>query len=122
MFDENLSQDVWLSLLDSVPDEIVFCDLDHNIRFMNNFARKRYVGHSIDIGDSIFECHRQEESHRIIREGFDKLVAGEDEVFIYHNDRGVDTYLVAVRGKGRSLVGYYEWEKCPAGKKTQGTG
>ena len=46
------------AILDAYPYQIVFCDRNHIIRYMNKDARERYAG-KISVGDSIFGCHNQ---------------------------------------------------------------
>ena len=44
------------SILNALPYEIVFCDRNHTIQYLNKTAKQHY-GERIHIGDSIFNCH-----------------------------------------------------------------
>ena len=97
-------------ILDSVANEIVFCDIDHKIVYMNANALEKYKDSDVKVGDSILACHKKESSHKIIKEGLEKLKTGKNRVFIYKSSKtGENAYLVGVRDSGNQLLGYYEW-------------
>ena len=53
------------SILNALPYEIVFCDRNHTIQYLNKTAKQHY-GERIHIGDSIFNCHNQESKKKIM--------------------------------------------------------
>lgn len=57
---QNIGNEAVLSaILDAYPYQIVLCDRNHIIRYMNKNAAERYNGR-IAVGDSIFGCHRED--------------------------------------------------------------
>lgn len=99
---------MYKEILDSMVEPIVFCDLDHEIVYMNEAAIKKYDkrGDKNLLGSSIFDCHN-DESNRIIKEIFDKMLGGLDEQMISDNEK-VKVYMRAVRDETGQLLGYYE--------------
>jgi len=101
------STDVRLDyLLDSLKDAVVFCDLNHVIRYMNRAAHLRYAGRPAAVGRSIFDCHN-DESNAMIATIVERFLAGEDEVFL-SDRKGERVFMRAVRDEGGALIGYYE--------------
>ena len=77
---QNIGNEAVLSaILDAYPYQIVLCDRNHIIRYMNKNAAERYNGR-IAVGDSIFGCHR-EDTCRKIEAFLARADAGEDEMF-----------------------------------------
>ncbi len=102
-------QDIYLSILNSIQTEIVFCDVNHKVLFINDYAKEKYKDSNLKIGDSIFSCHKNGNSHKIIKESFSKLENGENKVFLYKSEKtGSDAYLIAIRDRNRDLLGYWE--------------
>ena len=101
------------SILDSWHKPVVFVDADHIIRYMNAPARTHYAKWGDVIGKDIFHCHN-EKSCQIIRESFQKLQNGEEEVLITSSEKH-RVYMRAVRDDGH-LIGYYERYELPVGK------
>ena len=64
------------SILNALPYEIVFCDRNHTIQYLNKTAKQHY-GERIHIGDSIFNCHNQESKKKIMN-FLEKADAGSD--------------------------------------------
>lgn len=108
---ENYKHDpnLFNAILNSIPTEIVAVDINHKIIYANQFARKKYSKTELKKGMSIFDCHKQEKSHKIIKEAFEKLEKGKDRVYIYTSDKkGQPVYLIAIRDQKGNLLGYYE--------------
>ena len=81
---QNIGNEAVLSaILDAYPYQIVLCDRNHIIRYMNKNAAERYNGR-IAVGDSIFGCHR-EDTCRKIEAFLARADAGEDEMFEANN-------------------------------------
>jgi len=97
------------TILDGLPGPVVFVDTDHIIRYMNTEGADQYEksgGYDL-IGQSIMDCHN-DNSCRIIREVFDRMVnEGLDDVELYRRP-GKIAYMTAVRDKNGELLGYYE--------------
>ena len=105
-----MNREIYEALLDTVLSPIVFVDNDHIIRFLNKAAKDRYYGkqgYSNLIGKSLFDCHNKE-SEKLTKTIHDKLMAGEDEVFLKLSDDNYRITVVAVRDHSRNLIGYYE--------------
>jgi DUF438 domain-containing protein len=98
--------DLLLKLLDSWNKPIVLVDTNHTIVYVNEPARKNFAKWGDIVGRSIFHCHN-EQSSRIIREVFEELENGLEEVLIADNERH-RVYMRAVRDKDGKLVGYCE--------------
>lgn len=98
------------SVIDQDNAHIVICDLAHTIIYMNPAAVERYKKHGDLLGKSIFSCHN-ERSVELIK----RVVAwfAEDKVHnkihtFYNEKENRDVYMVALRGEGGELIGYYE--------------
>ena len=111
-----ISHDTCLAILDTVNHAIVFVDNGHIIRYLNKAAAKRYYeqrGYSDIIGHSLLDYHGAA-SQAQIKEVYQRLQTGEDQISLGVNQYNELTTVVAVRDKDRSLLGYYEWfEKVP---------
>lgn len=98
------------AILDGLPEQMVFVDTAHIIRYMNGKAAEQYEkrgGYGL-IGQSVMDCHN-ENSCRIIREVFARMRdEGVDEEKIYERP-GKVVYMRAVRDKNGEMLGYYEW-------------
>ena len=95
------------AILDAYPYQIVFCDRNHIIQYMNKAAHNRYDGR-IGIGDSIFSCHNQDSCQKI--EAFlTRADAGEEEMFEAINPaRQEREFFTPVRDKQGNVIGYFE--------------
>jgi len=98
---------IYKAILDALDFEIVFVDTNHIIRFVNEFARKHYEekGFTNLVGKSIFDCHN-ENSKKLILEGFKKLNINERKVLLYENERFKE-YMIGVFDNS-NLIGYFE--------------
>jgi len=105
--------DLLRCLLDSWNKPVVLVDTNHIIVYVNEPARSTYAKWGDILGKSIFHCHN-EQSCKIIREVFEKLSTGQDEVQIAGNERH-RVYMRAVRDKDGKLVGYFERYDPPEG-------
>lgn len=105
-----MNREIYEALLDTVLSPIVFVDNDHIIRFLNKPAKDRYYrkqGYSDLIGKSLFDCHNKA-SEKLTKHIHDRLMAGEDEVFLKLSDDNYRITVVAVRDHSGNLIGYYE--------------
>lgn len=91
---------------------VVICGLDHTILYMNPAAIARYAnrGGSALIGKSLIDCHTPH-SAELIEKVLTWFAASPDHnrIFTFHNEKeNKDVYMVALRGGGGELIGYYE--------------
>ena len=100
------------SIIDTDRAQIVICDLDNTIVYMNPAAVKRYEkrGGANLIGRNLIDCHNPH-SRELIKRTIEWF--GEDAknniVFESHNEKdNRDVYTVAIRDKNGKLIGYYE--------------
>lgn len=100
-------------LADSLRQPLMFVDTDHIIRYLNKAASQRYKVPTTYIDRSIFDCHN-EKSCGIIRDAFEKLQAGAEEVRIGEDEEYLQ-YMRAVRDEDGTLLGY-----CPRLAPTTG--
>jgi hypothetical protein len=105
-----ISRDTYLAILDTINHPIVFVDTGHVIRYLNKPAMKRYYevrGYSDLIGKSLFDCHNEDSRKHIIAL-YERLQAGENEIFLKIGKFNEKITVIAVRETGGTLVGYYE--------------
>ena len=101
-------------IIDGNDKQIVICNLNHEIIYMNPIAVKQYEkrGGTALIGRSLLECH-SERSREIIKRNIeimknDKTV---NKIFETHSskpDTNDDVYFVGIRDEQGNLIGYYE--------------
>ena len=104
-------KELFKGILNSVPYPILFVDLNHIIRFMNKAAEYHYCterGLEPLLGQSLFNCHRQEKSHEIIRKTVEGFKTDAKEILLHVNDRNLRVYITPVKNENNELIGYYE--------------
>ena len=99
------------SIVDHDPNQIVICNLDHEIIYMNPKAVKDYEkwGGSRLIGKNLMNCHNSESQEKITKV-INWFQQSEDHNIIhtfYSQKHDWDVYMVALRSEGH-LIGYYE--------------
>lgn len=99
------------ALLDSCNFPFVFVDTDHIIRYVNKPAIKNYAKWGDIMGKSIFHCHN-EKSNQVIKECFEKLKNGTEEIMITDNAKH-RVYMRRVIDKNDNFIGYYERYEPP---------
>ena len=105
-----ISREIYLAILDTINHPIVFVDTDHVIRYLNKPAMNRYYemrGYSDLIGKSLFDCHNEDSRKHIIAL-YERLQAGENEIFLKIGKLNEKITVIAVRETDGTLVGYYE--------------
>ncbi len=100
------------SIVDQDRSQIVICNLDHVIIYMNPAAIAAYEkrGGAALIGRSLLDCHGPESVEKIqkVVDWFAKS-PDHNQVFTNHNDKdNKDIYMVALRDEAGELIGYYE--------------
>ena len=103
--------DFFKSIVDQDRDEIVICNLDHDILYMNPQAVKNYAkwGGAALVGKNLFNCHNPQSQEKI-RKVMEWFAASEDHNIVhtfYNAKHNEDVYMVALRAEGK-LIGYYE--------------
>src|SRR5271157_3066262 len=98
-------------IFDSWNESVVFVDTNHIIRYMNAPAKKHYAKWGDTLGKSVFDCHNQD-SCKIIRDGFSRLQNGEEEILFTDNEKH-RVYMRGVWDKKGKLIGYYERYELP---------
>lgn len=98
-------------ILDSLPNAIVYCDLDHVIRYMNPAAEHYYyelLDYENLLNKSLMDCHPPQAQTGILRlveamrQGAAETPLGTTSVNNYR------IYVVPVRDKSGELIGYLE--------------
>ena len=107
--------DFYKSIIDQDRNEVVICNLDNEIIYMNPEAVKNYAkwGGEKLIGRDLMSCHNPE-SREKMRKVLDWFAASEDHNIVhshYSEKRNTDVYIVALRKEGK-LIGYYEKHEC----------
>lgn len=100
------------SIVDQDPAQIVICDLNHTILYMNPSAIADYgkYGGAALVGRSVLDCHSPASKAKI-QEVLDWFAQDPSHniVFTSHSSsKNMDIYMVALRDGGGSLIGYYE--------------
>jgi hypothetical protein len=106
--------DIMRLILDNWNAPVIFADNEHIIRYMNSAAREHYARFGDVIGKSIFQCHNQKSGLKI-REIYDKLAGGEEEVLYADNEKH-RVYMRGVRNPQGELLGYCERYEAPLKK------
>ncbi len=95
------------AILDAYPYQVVYCDRNHIIRYMNRAAHQLYNG-KIGLGDSIFNCHNAD-SCRKIEAFLARADAGEEEMpEAVSLQKGEREFFTPVRNREGKVIGYFE--------------
>lgn len=105
-----MNMEILSAILNSMPEPVVFVDMEHVIRYMNKAAVERYKkrGQTDLVGNSILACHKTEKSRQFMIETLQMFVDGENERYISVTVDGYKVYMRAVRDPEGSVIGYYE--------------
>ena len=96
------------SVIDCDPAEIVICNTQHIVVYMNPAAVRKY---STDLtGKSIKDCHSQDSIDRInkVVKWFSLSTENNTMHTYYSEKENKDVYMVALRNGVGELIGYYE--------------
>ena len=99
------------AILDDLTEEVVFVDMEHVVRYMNQAARTHYAQAGDLVGHSIFECHSGSSVARI-KEILGQLQSGREQV-LYSANSERKVYMRAVRDHRGTMIGYYERRTPP---------
>lgn len=100
------------SLVDQEKREVVICDMDHRIVYMNPAACGRYSkwGGEALLGKSLLDCHnpKSRETIQYVLDWF-RADAAHNCVHTFYNEKeNKDVYMIALRNEQGDLIGYYE--------------
>ena len=100
------------SLVDQDRCDVVLCNLEHEIIYMNPAAIKDYVkwGGADLIGRSLLACHN-DKSKEMIKRVVDWFAADKDHNIVhtfFNEKQQKDIYMIALRAEDGHLIGYYE--------------
>ena len=99
------------AILESLKNPLLFCDLDHKVRYMNKAAVVHYKEGKNLLGESVLECHNAESRQHIL-DIFSEMKEGLEERLITDNSK-YRIYMRAVRDERGRLLGYYERYEPP---------
>ena len=102
------------TLLDSIRNPIVFCNMDDRMVYMNHAAEvhyKKWGGLKI-LGQSVMDCHKPE-SRKTIAEIKEQFRKDPDLIELLYSEKTENRiWMRAVRENGE-LIGYYERYERP---------
>lgn len=96
-------------IVDSWPTSILFCDMDHIIRYMNRAARQHYYqarNYQELIGTSVLQYHLPETREKILQLLEELKAGGGTKRMGTVRGEGYRVYLVPVRDDAGALIGY----------------
>jgi PAS domain-containing protein len=98
-------------LAERLPKEIVICDLNHTILYLNQTAREQYeprFGTDM-VGKNLLDCHNPR-SCSIIKEQLAYVLEhGLDSVLLTDRpDKKKKSYLTLIKNENGEAIGYYE--------------
>lgn len=100
------------SVLEADEQQIVLCDLEHTIIYMNPAAIKRYSksGGKNLIGKSLLDCHNEKSGILInnVISWFKESIEHNKIYTFYNTKENKDVYMIALRNDNGELIGYYE--------------
>lgn len=104
--------DFFKSIIDQDPMQIVICNLEHTILYMNPAAVRDYAkrGGEKLVGQSVLDCHG-EHAALMIQRVVDWFLASPENncIHTFFSEKGnADIYMVALRDENKKLIGYYE--------------
>ncbi len=100
------------SIIDEDKCEVVICDINHKIIYMNPAACEKYrkQGGAALVGSNLLDCHN-DKSGQIIIKVVDWFMSDKmhNRIYTFHSEKeNKDVYMVALRDEAGELIGYYE--------------
>lgn len=100
------------SIIDQDTSEVVICDLEHTIIYMNSAAVSVYAkeGGEELLGKCLLDCHSPR-SVEMIKKVVNWFAASKENNSVhtfYSEKANKDVYMVALRNEDSELIGYYE--------------
>ncbi|MBQ1818278.1 MAG: fatty acid/phospholipid synthesis protein PlsX [Clostridia bacterium] len=100
------------SIIDGDPAQVVICDMDDTIIYMNAAAAEAEAKHGgfALLGRDLKACHSPKSREAIarVKAWFAKDTANNCVHTFYNEKQNKDVYMVALRDEGGTLIGYYE--------------
>ena len=103
-------------ILNSLPMPVMFCDMDHVIRYMNPAAETYYYvtrPYKDLIGKCVFDCHKPESKAAILALVEDMKNGGEARRIGTSKIEGYRIYMVPVRDGDGRMIGYLDLFEHP---------
>ena len=101
-----LKDEIFLNILNSIREPILFADKNHITQFMNQAAIDHYSEGKKLMNKSLLKCHN-EKSCKLMINILLKMENGLTEELISSGSNG-NIYMRAVRDASGNLLGYYE--------------
>ena len=100
------------SLSEQDTSEVVICDLNHQIIYMNPVACEHYArfgGKSL-LGKNLLNCHNPKSAQKIgqVLAWFEASTSNNRVHTFYNEKENKDVYMIALRDAEGKLIGYYE--------------
>lgn len=98
------------SIVDIDNTDIIVCDLNHIIIYMNKKAIKTYEKRGNLLGMNLLDCHNRESKEKIkkVIDWFQKDKNNNRIHTFYNEKQNKDGYMIALRDEFGNLIGYYE--------------
>lgn len=105
-------QPFFRSILEQDTSEIVICNLEHEILYMNPAACRHYEGFggAALVGKNLMACHNSRSAGMIrnVLSWFAKSEENNQVHTFFSEKENKDIYMVALRDPQGTLIGYYE--------------
>ena len=101
--------DHYREILDSWPMSILFCDMDHIIRYMNPAAEQHYYQHRSYqplIGTNVLDYHKPETRERIYQLVEEMKAGGVEQRIGTVRGEGYRVHMMPVRDREGNMIGY----------------
>jgi PAS domain S-box-containing protein len=107
---ENLKPEVIESMLDSMPVEISFVDVNDEVRYFNKNGDRIFPRPRSIVGRKVQQCHPQKSVHKVLQilEAFKKGEKNVAEFWINLKDREIYIRYFPVRDKDGNYLGTLE--------------
>lgn len=102
------------AVMESLKNPVMFCDVNHIVKYMNKAAVAHYKDAKSLLGRSVLDCHNAESRQQML-DIFSEMKSGLDERLITDNEK-YRIYMRAVRDAQGRLLGYYERYEPPLGR------
>jgi PAS domain S-box-containing protein len=106
----SLSKEEAEAILDTVPVDVSFIDVDDQVRYFNKAEKRIFVRTKAVLGRKVQQCHPQKSIH-VVNKIVEAFKAGKKDVaefWITLDNRFIHIRFFAVRGKDRKYLGALE--------------
>jgi len=104
-------QEICHTIIENLPQSLVYVDKDNVIRYLNKAAKKHYYekqGHENVVGKNILDVHNKAESKRKFKELLERLLETKQKQYLTVTGRDMKVYVTPVLDDDGELAGYYE--------------